>query len=150
MTALRAIGGVILGFVTWSLLQFGFFSGVWAVLKAERSFQPDAWEVSTTWCVAALVVGPIAGLAAGIVCGKLAVGPTASRVLAGLVFVFAAFAIYPALNPPDLGPRPAEMTMAEAMTNARKPIWSALADPILSAVFILGGASLVSKKQSGE
>jgi len=139
----RAIAGVVVGYLAMFLVVFVGLSGAFLALGVERTFQPGSYEVTLTWIMIWLAVSAIAALAGGYVCVSIARGGRAPVVLAVLVLVLGLLLAMPALGtrPEDApGVRGAEVGNLQAMQNAREPWWVALANPVIGAAGVLGGA----------
>lgn len=141
---LKAVLGVIVGYLAMSILAFALFTGAWVILKAEGSFKPGSWDVSTTWLLMSFVVSIVAALVGGFVCALIATRRSrASMVLAGLVFVLGLLMAVPVmLAEPITEPRPADITMTDAMTKAQQPMFVALLNPFIGAAGVSLGAAL--------
>ncbi|HEX9691651.1 MAG TPA: hypothetical protein VGA22_06095 [Gemmatimonadales bacterium] len=144
----RVISSVITGYVVMVVGVFALFSLAWVLLGAEASFVPGSWEVSGAWLAASVIVGVIAAVVGGYVCAAIARDPRGPRVLIVVVLVLGILFALPVLlgaGPEATGARPATVTMVEAMSNARQPVWIALLNPVLGMIGVYGGARLRSR-----
>lgn len=141
---LKAILGVILGYILMTVIVFGCFTAAWFILGADGSFKPGVWDASTTWLIMSFVVGFVAAAVGGMVCAAVAgKGSTAPMVFAGVVLVLGYVMAIPAMGKErNTGPRPAEITMTEAMTGSQQPTIAYLLNPLIGAVGVAAGASL--------
>ena len=140
---MRTAGAVVAGYAVMALIVFVSFSLAFLALGAERTFQPGSYAVTTTWVVVSFVLGFVAAVAGGLVCGLIARADTAPRVLAALVIVLGLAMAVPAVTSPPAPPtRGPAVSNTEAMMNAREPLWMALANPFLGAFGVLLGAHL--------
>lgn len=141
---LKAVLGVIVGYLAMSFTVFTLFTAAWFILKTEGSFKPGSWDVSTTWLLVSFVVDLVAALIGGFVCALIATRRSrASMVLAGLVFVLGLLMAVPVmLAEPITEPRPADITMTDAMTKAQQPRIAAILTPIIGAFGVSLGAAL--------
>jgi hypothetical protein len=140
---LRNIVGVIVGYLAAGLSIFAVFSGVYAVLGAEGSFRPGSYEVSPLWTGIAITVGILAAALGGFVCRSISRSPKAVLSLALVMVVLgaltAALELSDANRKPE-GPRAAELSNTEAMSQARQPLWMLFLNPALGfAGVLLGG-----------
>jgi hypothetical protein len=140
---LKATLAVIAGYLVLAIVMFIAFTGLYLAIGADGAFQPGTYYVSTLWIGASIAVNVLAAAAGGWVCAAISRG-AAAKVLAGLVLLLGiAFAI-PVLDSTK-DPRPvareADTPNLVAMTNARQPVWLALALPVVGAVGVLTGAS---------
>jgi len=69
---LRAAAGALLGYLVISVLVAAGFAVAWALLGADRAFQPGSWDTSTIWNLTAVVLGLTSAVAGGWVCTKVA------------------------------------------------------------------------------
>jgi len=143
----RSIGGAIAGYVVMFLVVFLLMSLAWMLLGASGSFQPGSWEVSRAWVAVTFVVGLLAAVAGGWACALIAKDPRGPKILIGLTIVLGVLFAIPVLTASAeaiaaLGPRPDDVTMADAMTKAQQPAWLALVNPLLGAVGVWLGARL--------
>lgn len=140
----RMVGAVIGGYLVSFVLVFGLLTGLYAVLGAEGAFQPGTYHLSTTWMVAAMVLGFAAYMVAGFVARLIAPGSSAPLVLAvavvGLGLLFAIPVLRAARTDPEV--RPPGVTMLEAMSKAKQPTAATLGGPVLGAVAVFLGGRL--------
>ena len=138
---LKTVLAAIVGYIVMVIVVFATFSLSYLGMGADRAFQPGTYEVSFLWIAVSLVLAIIAAVIGGTVALRIG-GPTAPKVLAGIVVVLGLLSALPALNP-GADPRPAVRTEAvgnmEAMSNARQPAWNALLMPFLGAAGVLAG-----------
>ncbi len=141
---LKTVLGVIVGYIAMSVAVFVCFTAAWFTLKAEGSFQPASWEVSTTWLLLSFVVNLVAAMVGGFVCALIATRRSrASMVLSGLVLVLGLLMAVPVmLAEPNTAPRPADITMTDAMTKAQQPMIAAILAPFIGAFGVSLGAAL--------
>lgn len=146
---LRAIAGVIGGYLVMFVLVFGVFTGAYLAMGADGAFKPGTYDPSTVWMVLSVVLGIVAGVIGGLACALIAKrGSMAPKVLAGLVVVLGLALAIPVFmdSAPDPGPRTADVPNMEAMMKAQQPKWSAVANPVIGAVGVLIGAGLMNRK----
>ena len=94
---LRAVGGVILGYLTMFVFIFVSFTVAYLAMGTEKAFKADSYEVSTLWLISTFGLGLVAAILGGLVCVIIARGSTAVLVLAGLVFVFGVLSALPVI-----------------------------------------------------
>ena len=89
-----------------------------------------------------IAIGFVAAIAGGYVCLTLADDTRAIFWLLAVVlvlgFTMAIMALFE--GAPPAGFRPSEMSMMEAMRNARQPTWLAFLNPILGVIGVMVGA----------
>ena len=143
---MRIAGSVILGYVVMFALVFVTFTGAYFLLGVERAFQPGSYEATLTWNVVSVVLGLASAMIGGIVCLAIAKTQTGPRVLAAVVLLIGLVSAVPVLTrPPGPTTRGPEVGAADAMMNARQPVWAALANPFIGAFGVLLGARLKSE-----
>jgi type IV secretory pathway TrbL component len=140
---IRLIAGVVVGYLILAGLLFVSFTAAYAVLGADRAFQPGTYQVSTLWVAAGVAIWLGAGLAGGYVCARLARRRTAADALAGIVLVLgvlvAGIGIIGAQGG-ESGVRSGEVGNADAMKSAQTPPWAALLNPLVGAAGIMAGS----------
>ena len=146
----RAILGVIVGYIAMSVAVVTTFTGAYLILGAKGAFEPGAWLPSPVWLVLSVVLGLIGAIIGGLVCAMIAkVGSKAPLTLAVLVLVLglvmAGLAFAQPENPDRPMPRPDEVGNFDAMMYAESPTWSILLNPVLGVVGVLIGARLAGK-----
>lgn len=140
----KIVGGVVAGYVTMFVLIFVLFSIGWVVFGAGGSFKPNSWDPSFAWILVTIAIGFLASMAGGYVCLALANDTRAIFGLLAVVFILGYGMAIMALfeGAPPAGFRPSEMSMMEAMQNARQPVWLAFLNPILGMVGVMVGARM--------
>ena len=140
----KIVGGVVAGYVTMFVLIFVLFSIGWVVFGAGGSFKPNSWDPSFVWILITITIGIMAAIAGGYVCLALANDTRAIFGLLAVVFILGyGMAIMTLFEgAPPAGFRPSEMSMMEAMQNARQPVWLAFLNPILGMVGVMVGARM--------
>jgi hypothetical protein len=140
---LRAIGGVIVGYIVMVVVVMAGLSAAYLAMGADKAFQPGTYEVSGLWLVVMFAVGLVAAVVGGYVCAWIARRRTPTVVLAGLVLVLGLLmAVAGAMAPTEGKPteRSGEVGNMEAMKDARTPTWVALINSIVGAAGVLAGA----------
>ena len=141
---IKAILGIVVGYVALMIFFFVVFTGLYLVLGAERVFQPGTFQISTLWLVLALAGSVCAGMLGGYVCRALSHSLGACRVLAIIVFLLSLAMCWPAITA-DRAPRARGATplpTMEAMQQGQAPIWMHLLSVVLSASGVMFGARL--------
>ena len=140
----RAILGVIIGYVVTALLVFGFFTLAYLAMGADMAFKPGTYDLSLRWIIVSFVVNAIAAVIGGFVCASISRSTRATQVFAGIVLVLGILLAIPILRGTDIRPnvRSGAVSNMKAMQAARTPGWVALLNPVVGAVGILVGAGL--------
>jgi hypothetical protein len=141
----RAIAGVVVGYLVMSVLVIAVMAIAVTVLGAERAFKPNVWEPSILWVALTLVVGFLAAMVGGLLCAVVAPrGSKAPIVLAGISLLLGLIiAIFVAMAPPPASNvRPPNPTMADMAQNSRTPVWVALLNPLVAVAGIMAGAAV--------
>src|SRR5262245_4439242 len=129
---LRGIAGIIVGYIAMAAFVFGTFTGLYFALGPDGSFKPGSYEPSTLWLGATFGLALVAAVLGGLVCRAISrrawPGVALAVIFLGLGFAMA----IPILNgtAKDPGPRPAGVTMMDAMTKAVQPDWVAVLNPV--------------------
>ena len=136
----RLFGSVIVGYLVMFCVLFLLFTGAYFAIGAERAFLPGSYEASMLWNGLSIVLGIGAAVIGGMVCAAIARDPRGPRWLAILVFVIGvAFAIPVLRQSPVSEPRPAGLSMMEAMGKARQTPWTALLNPVIGVLGVMVG-----------
>ncbi len=139
---MKAIGGIVLGYIALMIFFFGLFTGLYLALGPERVFQPGTFQISMLWLVLALAGALTAGLLGGFVCYAVSHSMRVCRVFAILVFLIAIVMCLPVMLA-DQKPRPRAseaLPTMEAMQQGQAPIWMHLLSAALSGGGVLLGA----------
>ncbi len=143
---LRAIAGVIVGFLVMSVLIAAFFFVCPTVLGWEKVFQPGTYWTTTWWNWSTLAWGFVAALIGGCLCRLIARGPRAGVVLAALLLVFGLIGGVMNIrkaNPPARDVSFDGMSFMQVMekvgTEAKEPNWYGFAKNVVGAAGILLG-----------
>lgn len=137
----KIVGGVILGFIATLTFTVLTLSGVFFTLGSDRTFQAGSFEATPLWLIAHLVVGFIAALIGGKVCAIIATkrGPVMALAVLMLILGLAS-----AFSVPENRPtvRAGDVTLNEAIVNAREPSWLVFLLPLISAAGVLVGGRI--------
>ena len=148
MTVFKNVGAAVLGWIVMAVVVFAGSALAWAGLGAEGSFQPESWSPSALWIALSVVIALVAATTGGVVCARVAASGWAVWVLVGVVLVLG---VLGALSEPPVaaGPRPEDVAIFEAMTNAaREPRWLTWLTPLLGAAGALFGAKLARRERA--
>ena len=123
----RLIGGIILGYVVMVVFVIAAFSLMYLILGTGGAFEPGSWAPSATWAIGSVLLGLIGAIVGGAACALVAKQANGPKILAAAVLILGlAFAI-PVLTQSGetpAGPRPDEIAMTDAMSNAQQPAGS--------------------------
>lgn len=140
----RAILGVIAGYLVMAILVFCFLTAAYLAMGADAAFRTGTYNVSMMWIIVSCLLGLVAAIVGGLVCAAISRSKRAVLVLAGIVFVLGILIAIPALTTIDLRPnnRSGSVSNIQAMQQARTPTWLALVNPFLGAAGVLIGSRL--------
>jgi hypothetical protein len=144
---LRAIGAVILGYISMFIFIFVTFTIAYLLMGTDRAFQSGSYEVSGLWLGVSFVLGLVAAIVGGFVCASISKGGKAPLALAGVVLVLGlllALSVVMSPNTNAANTRAANVPNLEAMQNAKQPTWVALLNPLIGAIGVIVGARLKS------
>jgi len=138
---LKAVLGVIVGYIAMAAIVMLCFAGAWFILGEDGSFKPGSWEASTTWLGMSFAVAFVGAVIGGLICAAIAgKGSKAPAVLAGLVLILGIIMSIPAMTKElDTTPRTSPITMRDATTKAHQPMISSILNPVVGAVGVLLG-----------
>ena len=146
----RAILSVIAGYVALFVVVMATFMVAVPALGTERVLAPGTYFPSPLWLVVSFALGLLAAIVGGWVCALIARAPKPPVALAVLVVVLGLVSAVFQMVSPDERPtvREGEVSMAEAMQNARQPAWVAFLNPLVGAAGVLFGARLGRREPS--
>jgi hypothetical protein len=141
---LRAVAGVIVGYIAMAIFITVVFIGAFLALGVERAFQPDSYEVSILWLVISTVISLGGAILGGYVCAAIGKTKRACQALAAVVVILGLLLCLPAVKRGSSGPnvRAGEIPDLQAMRLEVMPIWAHLLTPVLGAVGVLLGARM--------
>jgi hypothetical protein len=141
---LRSILAIIASYAVMFVFFFAAFTGCYLALGTERVFQPDSYEVSTVWIVAALVISVLGAILGGYICAAISRKMRTCQVFAFIVFFLGLLACIPAMkrNPDSPNVRAGEVENLQAIQLAVTPMWVHLLTPVISAAGVLVGARM--------
>ena len=144
---LRTIGGVVVGYIAILALIFLTFSISFLLLGTDRAFAPGSYEVTLAWIVVSCILSFVAAIVGGKVCVSIARGSGAVMGLASVVLILGVASAVLTLSASKNTPveRPGDVSVTEAMTNVRQPVWVALLMPWIE----LGGVMVGGKRKLG-
>ena len=137
---LRAILGVIVGYLVMAGLVMGLFVASFLALGAEKLLQPGSFSPSNLWLALSFVISLLAATVGGVVCVVVSRSRKPPFVLAGLIFVFGllmALFLPPKMNEPPKT-REGDVKIGDAM-QGEQPTWVAWLTPIVGACGVLVG-----------
>lgn len=143
---LRAILGVVVGYIVSVILIIGGFTALQLGLGNDRVYQPASWHPTMLFNISSLVLGLIGAAIGGMVCGVISRSMTTVKVFAGLILIFGVIAAVFTMGQPEPGPRPADAGPMDSAKNARTPTWVAFANPVVGAVGIMIGGGMTARK----
>jgi hypothetical protein len=146
----RAIAAVISGYVVMAIIVFTSFTAAYLAMGAERAFKPGSYEVTPQWLAVWFIVSLLAAVVGGWLCTWIAKRARPAKAFAGIVLVLGMISAVFEMQKPDsqLAVRDGSVANADAMMNARQPIWVAWLTPLVGASGILLGARLCGTRTS--
>ena len=142
----RPIAGVILSLAVMAALTFGASIALWFAMGVDRVLAPGSFDgtpLLNTWSVAVSVVGALVG---GWLCFRISESRTA-------VIVFACFCLLMGLGnafgqrgKPEPGPRPAALSVMDAVKQRKEPAWFTFLVPVIGAVGALIGGGVLPRR----
>lgn len=149
---LRAIVGVIVGFMVMSILIAAFFFVVPTMVGWEKVFQPGKFWTTEWWNWSTLAWGIVAALLGGLLCRLIARGSRAGVVLAVLVLGFGLIGAVGNMQKPDPPARDVSfngmsfMQIMQTIGNqGKEPVWYSFAKNFVGAAGVLIGNRRASR-----
>ncbi len=147
---LRGTLAVIVGYITMFIFSAVTFSVAYIVMGQDGAFKEGTTEVTMTWIVVSLVLSIVAALLGGVVAALIGRSPkrTPVKVLAGVVLVLGLLTavMQMAATAPEQTEPVGEVSTMEAAAQAKQPVWMLIANPLIGAVGVLVGGSLISRQ----
>lgn len=146
---LRSIVAIIVSYVVGNLVFFGIISGCFFLLGVERVFQPDSYEVSSTWLALTLVVSLLGAVVAGYVCLSISHNWRTCQVLALIVLMLTSISCIMELrriNPDAPNIRAGDVEYFDAMKLGVPPRWFPFVNPIVTCMGVLLGARIKRRR----
>lgn len=150
-SVLRSILAIVVGYLCMFILVFVSFTVSYLAMGTDRAFQPNSFEVSTTWVATSIVLGLIAAIVGGIICAKIGRHQLPVRLLAALVLVLGLLFAIPPLTADRaaIPARDSALSNFEAMGQAIQPVWVAILMPVVGAIGVLIGGGVLAGRRSG-
>lgn len=142
---IRAIIGVVVGYIATAILVIACFTALQLGLGTERVFKPGLYEPTMLFNITALGVSLVAAILGGFICVLISRSSKAVYALAGLFLVLGLFSAVLNNRKPDPGPRIGNITPMEAAEKNRQPDWYAFTIPFLGAVGVIIGGRLKAR-----
>ncbi|GJM18428.1 MAG: hypothetical protein DHS20C14_06410 [Phycisphaeraceae bacterium] len=139
----RAILGVIGGYIAMAVIVIAAFSIAFLVIGPDSAYRPGVFEVTPLWIGIMFGVGLVAAIVGGLVCALIATrGSKAPIALCVLVAILGSFSAVGAMTKEDPGPRAGDIEVFEAASKAKQPVWVAWSHPVVGIIGVLIGARL--------
>lgn len=140
---LRAIVGVIVGYVAMFAVAFVAYTAAYFGLGADRAFEPGTYALSGTWVGLMIAITIISGLIGGLTCAAISKSRTAGLVFALIVFVLGfVFELPNIMSDHTPVARAGDVSNMEAMGKAQPPAWLCLVNPFLAGAAVLMGTRM--------
>ncbi len=146
MAILRAILGVISGFLAMSVFVMAAFPVATLAIGAERLLRPGSYEASAAWTSVNVLLGLPAALLGGFVCACVTPSSGARYALVAIAVVFGVAYAAIFLVAGDPGPR-TDPVGHLTVQFARPPAWLLVANPLIDALGIHVGSRLALRAQ---
>ena len=139
----RFLTAIVLGYLVMLLVVAGVFAAAYPLVTIDRLFEPGTYQAARGWIMLSFAVGLVAAMTAGAISARIEPETSAPLWLAAIVLVLCGLMAIPVVMSASTsrgGVRPPQVTMADAMANARQPMWVALLNPLVGAAGVLIGA----------
>lgn len=140
---LRKVGGVVAGYIAMAAFLIATFTALYAILGAERTYQPNSYEVSMLWIISTIALSFFAAVFGGFLCKMISKSIGTVKIFAGIVLVLGmAMGIGVAVTEKPNEVRSGSVTNVEASQKSRQPIWVAFLNPVIGAFGIIAGGKI--------
>ena len=146
----RAILGVIVGYIVMAILVMVLFVGMWFALGVDGMLESGTFQGKWTINIGAPLISIIGALVGGAICMKVGRSRKAVLVFACLVLAAGLVAAAVGWNKPEPGPRKPGLSVFEALQQGREPNWYLLVNPIIGAAGILIGGRLARQDRAAQ
>lgn len=139
----RFVGAIVLGYLVMLVAVLAIFTAAYFLIGVDGLFEPGTYEAARGWIALSLAVALVAAMTGGSLCARISPASAAPLWLAAIVLVLGGLMAMPDVMGTGTargGPRPATITMSDAMAHAEQPVWVALVNPLVGAIGILAGA----------
>jgi sugar phosphate permease len=134
---MRLVLGVVVAFVSMSLIVFGLSIAPWFILGLDAVLLPGRFDSTAAFNVYAVIVGLLGALFAGWLCATISRSKRAVIVLAVLCFAAGMTNALGQMNKPEPGARASGMAVMEAMTTRKEPAWFTFLMPCVGVIGVL-------------
>ena len=140
---------VVVGYIAMAISVMVLFSVAYMVIGAEGAFQPQSWDVTTTWIVISIVVSLGAAWLGGKLCRLVARNLVAPKYLIALIVVLGVATGIMAMTGGEVETiRSSAPAVFEAAQSAREPVWITWLNPLLGAVGVAFGSGLLKTRHT--
>ena len=136
---MRTVLGVIVALLTMVVVVSAVSVAPWLVLGVDAVLKPGGFDTTTSYTAIALVAAALGGLIGGGICSALTRSRTAVYVLAVFALVGGMTNVVGQARKPQPGPRASGLTVTEAITQRKEPMWFTLVIPCLGVLGVLRG-----------
>ena len=145
----RSILAVVVSYVAMFVLAFIAFTCAYLVVGSDVAFKPGIYEASTTWIGIAFVINIVVAIIGGFVCALIAKGGRAPLALAILAVILGLVIAIADMNKEKTNAgmvRSPSTRQMEAIQKAYWPVWVPFTFPLTSAIGVLIGVRLRSRR----
>jgi hypothetical protein len=152
MGVVRAIVGVIVGFLVMQIIMIIAFMAIYLMTGPDWAFQPESFVPSMAWFAVMLPLGFVLAIVGGLVCALIARrGSKATLVFAIIVLVVGiVMPLVKPENPMKPESRTLDMDKFEVLQYIEQPMWASIAGSVLAAGGILLGGRLRGGRKTAE
>jgi hypothetical protein len=136
---MRIVLGVLIAFVSMSIVVFAVSVAPWFLLGLDTVLQPGHFDTTSVLNVYAVLVGVLGAVLAGWLCATIAPSWIAVISLAVLCFVGGVTNAFAQLAKPEPGGREPGLTVFQAITRRKEPAWFTFLMPCIGASGVLLG-----------
>jgi ABC-type Na+ efflux pump permease subunit len=142
---LKSILAIIVSYIAGYLIFFGIITACFFLLGVERVFEPDSYEISSTWLSLALIVSLLSTGVAGYICLAMSRSWRTCQALALIVLFLTSITCiveFRRINPDAPNIRAGEVGYVDAMMLGVPPRWFPFVNPVIGCFGVLIGARL--------
>jgi hypothetical protein len=133
-----------MGLITW-----GLSIAPWLLFGVDGVLDPGTFDTTTAINIYSLIVSLVGGIFGGWIAATIGRSRVTVLVLLGLGLLASIGNVFVHISKAEPGPRTASVSVIEAVSTRKEPLWYTLVIPVLGAAGILIGGRMTFRKSDG-